>query len=94
MANNMSDEESGYKTYKHAEVVFEKMQPVDGDIMVITFPPDIHPTQMEMFGENLNHLVPEGVTVLLTRSGMKVEMFNESEMNKIGWHKFDTDKIN
>jgi len=87
-------EGSGYKIYDKAEIAFEKMQPADGDIMVITFPADVDPNQMAMFGENLNQLVPEGVTVLLTRSGMKVELMKEAEMNKLGWHKFDTSKVN
>jgi len=87
-------ENSGYKIYDKAEIAFEKMQPSDGDIMVITFPADVDPNQMAIFGENLNQLVPEGVTVLLTRSGMKVELMKESEMNKLGWHKFDTSKVN
>jgi len=90
----MDEEESGYKTYDRAEIAFEKLQPDAGDLIVITFPPDIHPRQMEMFGENLNDLVPEDVTSLLTRSGMKIELFDEAQMNKLGWHKFDSTKIN
>lgn len=86
--------DDGYKVYDTAQVAFQKLSPSDGDIMVIKFPADIHPEQMQAFGEGLQGQIPDGVTVLCTRSGMEIENIPETAMNQMGWYKFDQSKVN
>ncbi len=83
-----------YKTYDQAEIAFKKLKVSAGDIIVITFPSDIEPKQMEMFGEQINPLIPEDVTILCTRSGVTVETLSKDVLNAAGWYKFDTTKSN
>jgi hypothetical protein len=85
--------ENGYKVYDTAQVAFQKLEPTDGDVMVIRFPADIHPMQMQKFADGLQGQVPKGVTVLCTRSGMEIENFSEAKMNALGWYKLDQTKI-
>lgn len=85
--------ENGYKVYDTAQVAFRKLEPTDGDVLVIKFPPDIHPAQMQAFGDDLQGKIPKGVTVLCTRSGMEVENYSEAEMNAKGWYKLDQNKV-
>ncbi len=87
----MSD---GYKIYETATLAFQKLSPVDGDVIVIKFPADVEPMQMNLFCENLADEMENGITILGTRSGMEVEQVPESQMNKMGWYRFDTDKMN
>ena len=86
--------DDGYKVYDTAQVAFQKLEPTDGDVMVIKFPADIHPAQMEAFGAGLQGQIPDGVTVLCTRSGMDIQNFSEAEMNANGWYKLDQSKVN
>jgi len=83
-----------YKTYDHAEIAFKKLKVNAGDIIIITFPVDIEPNQMQLFADQLNPLIPEDVTVLCTRSGVTVETLSHETLNKAGWYKFDTKNPN
>ncbi len=89
--NNMND---GYEVYGTATLAFKKLSPSDGDVIVIKFPTDIHPEQMQLFCNNLAPEIPEGVTVVGTSGGMEVENIPEDEMNKQGWFRFNADKMN
>ncbi len=86
--------DNGYKIYDKAELAFQKLDALAGDVIVITFPADIHPAQMQSFAEQIQPNVPDDVTILCTRAGVTVESFPEAEMNKMGWYKFDTSKVN
>jgi len=87
----VSDE---YKEYDKATIAFKKLAPNPGDVIVITFPADIEPLQMEAFGLQLQPHIPEDVAILCTRDGVKVETLSEHQMNEMGWYKFDTNKVN
>jgi len=84
----------GYRTYDKATLAFQKLDALPGDVIVITFPADILPEQMQSFAEQIQPNVPEDVTILCTRSGVTVESFPEARMNELGWYKFDTTKVN
>ena len=86
--------EDDYKTYDKATLAFQKLDPKEGDIIIINFPNDIHPAQMQLFAEQLQPQIPEDVTILCTRAGVTVQSLPEAEMNKMGWYKFDTSKVN
>lgn len=86
--------DNGYKIYEQAEIAFKKLKVNDGDIIIITFPSDIEPKQMELFGKQISPLIPEDVTVLCTRSGVTVETLPKDVLNAAGWYKFDTTKSN
>lgn len=83
-----------YKTYDKATLAFQKLNPSEGDVIIITFPDDIHPQQMQLFAEQLQPQIPEDVTILCTRAGVTIENFSEVEMNKMGWYKFNNVTIN
>ena len=83
-----------YKIYDTATLAFQKLNPQDGDIIIINFPYDIHPEQMKLFAEQLKPQIPENVTILCTREGVTVNSFSEEEMNKLGWYKIDKEKLN
>ena len=55
---------------------------------------DIEPAQMQQFAEQLQPNIPEDVTILCTRGGVTIQNLPEAEMNKMGWHRFDTTKVN
>ena len=86
--------EDDYKVYNKATIAFQTLSPHAGDVVVITFPDDIHPTQMQLFAEQLQPTIPDDVTILCTRAGVTVQSLPEAEMNKMGWYKFDTTHIN
>lgn len=83
-----------YKTYDHATLAFKKLSPHKGDIIIISFPDDIHPQQMQLFTEQLQPQIPDDVTILCTRAGVSIKKLPEIEMNKLGWYRFDTTKVN
>lgn len=83
-----------YKVYDKATLAFQKLKPRDGDIIVITFPDDIQPQQMQNFAEQLQPQIPDDVTILCTRAGVTIDNLPESEMNKLGWYKFNNTTIN
>lgn len=83
-----------YKIYDKATLAFQQLSPMEGDLIVISFPKDIEPMQMQLFAEQLQPQVPDDVTILCTRAGVTVDSFPESEMNKIGWYRFDTKTVN
>jgi len=84
----------GYKIYDQAQIVLDKINPVEGDVIVISFPNDIEPAQRQAFAESMQPIIPDDVTILCTREGVTVENFPESQMNKLGWYKFDKSKVN
>ena len=86
--------EDDYKIYDNATLAFQKLDTREGDIIIISFPDDIHPNQMQMFAKQLQPHIPDDVTILCTRAGVTVNSLPESEMNKMGWYKFDTSKVN
>jgi len=83
-----------YKTYDKATLAFQKLSPMEGDIIVISFPKDIEPMQMQLFAEQLQPQIPDDVTILCTRAGVTIQTLPEAEMNKMGWYKFDTTLVN
>ena len=85
----MSDD---YKIYDKVQASFQKLEPTSGDIIIIKFPEDIHPKQMEVFAENLYGIIPEQVTILCTRDGVEINKISEAEMNLNGWYRFSKDK--
>ncbi len=80
--------------YEKAQLAFQKLEVRAGDVVVVTFPVDIEPIQMEEFGLQLQPYIPEDVAILCTRQGVKVETLSEIQMNQMGWYKFDTNKVN
>jgi len=84
----------GHKIYDRASLAFQKLSPKDGDVIVISFPADIEPLQMQLFAEGLQPHIPKGVTILCSRSGVTIQNLPEAEMNALGWYKFDTSKAN
>lgn len=86
--------EDGLKAYKSATLAFQKLNPSKGNVIVITFPADIIPEQMQVFANELQPNVPEDVTVICTRLGITIEELPETQMNKFGWYKFDMSKVN
>lgn len=83
-----------YKAYDKATLAFQKLSPHEGDIIVITFPDDIQPQQMQLFAEQLQPQIPDDVTILCARAGVTIESLPELEMNNLGWYKFDNKTIN
>ena len=86
--------DDNYKTYDKATLAFQKLSVREGDVIVISFPADIEPAQMQLFAEQLQPNIPEDVTILCTRGGVTIQNLPEAEMNKMGWHRFDTTKVN
>ncbi len=82
------------KVYDTATLAFKKLNPNPGDVIIVTFPTDIEHYQMENFGAELQPHIPDDVAIVCTREGVTVETMSELQMNKLGWYKFDTEKVN
>lgn len=84
----MSDE----RIYDRAQIAFQKLSPQPNDILVIKFPDDIVHEQMAAFAQGIQQHVPDDVIVLCTRAGMSIDLFNEEQMNQLGWYRKGEDK--
>lgn len=76
------------QVYKQARVAFQKLSPTNKDIVLVRLPDDIDPSQAQSVAELFRPLTREfGCTIVFTRDGVDVEMFNEAAMNELGWYK-------
>ena len=86
----MSEDAARVEIYKKAQIAFKKLSPKDGDIVVIKFPDNIHPQQMETFAEHMDGIIPEGVTIFCTRSAVEIDCLPKQELNDLGWYNINT----
>lgn len=77
-----------------AQVSVKKLSPTAGDIMIVKFPEGIKRNQLEGFAENFVQCLPDNVSALFINADMQIDRVPETEMNKLGWYKFDKNKMN
>lgn len=80
----MSDDDD-FNVYNQAQVAFQRLSPKEGDIIAVYFPDDIHPQQMALVAEEIQHHVPDGVAVACLRKGVQMELLDERQMEELGW---------
>jgi len=76
------------QVYKQARVAFQKLSPTNKDVVLVRLPDDIDPSQASRVAETFRPLISEfGCSIIFTRDGVDIEMFNEAAMNELGWYK-------
>jgi hypothetical protein len=83
-----NEEQNPYDIYEKATIGFQKLKAGPGDIVVITFPENIDPRQMEaaalMFGERSKEM---GIHIICTSQGITANDLSEAELNACGYYK-------
>ena len=86
----MSEERNPYELYENATIAFQKLKAQKGDVIVITFPENIDPRQLqaaaEMFSERSKEI---GVHIICAAAGITVGNLPEAELNAAGYYRLD-----
>ncbi len=80
--------------YNRVSLAFTKLEVRDGDIVTISFPDDMAEEQMQQAASEILPAIPNGATVLCLRDGMTLDVLHESDLNELGWYKFDSTTVN
>ena len=85
----MSDEKRKvYGPNEAARVAMSKLSPTAKDIVLIRTPDNLDYRQMALLAEQFRPMCEQtGCAIMFTTDGTDVEMFNEKEMNELGWFK-------
>jgi hypothetical protein len=86
--------ENSYTVYDTARVMIEKLDIGTGDVIAVTLPADTHPAQAQAFSEQFSEILPPGVQALILTQGTTVEVISEQMMNKMGWFRFNPERMN
>jgi len=77
-----------YDPNESARIAVQKLSPGPKDVVLIRTPADLDYRQMALLAEQFRPICEQtGCAIMFTTDGADVEMFNESEMNEMGWFK-------
>jgi len=76
--------------YERADVAFKKLEPHDGDIVLVTFPSDIDMKQIQAFAHYMEAAVPDGITVFCTHDNVDMKVLPKEQLNALGWYNFNS----
>jgi hypothetical protein len=65
----------------------EKMALHENDLLILRIPEDVNNLLVENTFKTLSQIIPKGVTMLAIFGDMKVEQYDETVMNSLGWYK-------
>lgn len=85
----MSEEKKNpYEIYEKASISFQKLKAKPGDIVIIGFPENMDPRQLnaaaQMFGERSQEI---GVHIICSVGNITVSDLPEAELNAAGYYK-------
>lgn len=74
-------------TFKKVQIQMQKLSPTNGDVLVITLPPETLADEAQYFAEGLKKelLNDVQVAILITRNNTKVDMISEEQLNQMGY---------
>ena len=85
---------SQYEIYEKATIAFQKLKVESGDVIVISFPEDIDPQQLQaaamMFAERSQEI---GAHIICAANNITVNTLTEAELNAAGYYRKEDDDI-
>lgn len=82
----MNDERKIYQPNESARVAVQKFSPTKNDVLVVRTPDNLDYKQMALLAEQWRPIAQEtGCIIMFTTDGADIELFNEKEMNELGW---------
>ena len=75
--------------FKKIQLNIKKLTPQDGDVLVITLPPETDAMAAQEFAEGLKKemLQDVQVTIIITRDNTEVDLISEHQLNQLGYYR-------